>query len=46
MRKIKVDLELDEGEGYVMVSDRQKGLIAAVKRELSIGCVSDTSMAT
>ena len=35
MRKIKVDLGLDEGEGYVMVSDRQKGLIAAVKRALS-----------
>ncbi|XP_013745161.1 uncharacterized protein LOC106447729 [Brassica napus] len=35
VRKIKVDLGLDEGEGYVMVSDRQKGLIAAVKRALS-----------
>ncbi|XP_018435783.1 uncharacterized protein LOC108808082 [Raphanus sativus] len=31
---IKVDLGLEEGEGYVMVSDRQKGLIAAVKRAL------------
>ncbi|XP_056847240.1 uncharacterized protein LOC108836793 [Raphanus sativus] len=34
VKKIKVDLGLEEGEGYVMVSDRQKGLIAAVKRAL------------
>ena len=34
VEKIKVDLGLDEGDGYVMVSDRQKGLIAAVKRAL------------
>ena len=34
MRKIKADVGLDEGDGYVMVSDRQKGLIAAVKRTL------------
>ncbi|XP_048620186.1 uncharacterized protein LOC106408120 [Brassica napus] len=34
VEKIKVDLGLDEGDGYVMVSDSQKGLIAVVKREL------------
>ncbi|XP_024014025.1 uncharacterized protein LOC112088102 [Eutrema salsugineum] len=32
--KIKKDLDLGDGDGYVLVSDRQKGLINAVKREL------------
>ncbi|XP_024010115.1 uncharacterized protein LOC112085211 [Eutrema salsugineum] len=34
VRKIKVDLDLGDGEGYVMVSDRHKGLIYAVNLEL------------
>ncbi|XP_024006589.1 uncharacterized protein LOC112083091 [Eutrema salsugineum] len=33
-QKIKADLELGDGDGYVLVSDRQKGFLAAVKDEL------------
>ncbi|XP_018515142.1 uncharacterized protein LOC108872233 [Brassica rapa] len=36
VRKIKVDLGLNEGDRYIMVSDRQKGLIAAVKIALPL----------
>lgn len=36
VKKIKVDLGLNEGDGYIMVSDRQKGLIAVVKTELPL----------
>ncbi|XP_056847331.1 uncharacterized protein LOC108820195 [Raphanus sativus] len=34
VRMVKEDLGLEDGEGFVLVSDRQKGLIAAVKEEL------------
>ncbi|XP_013594896.1 PREDICTED: uncharacterized protein LOC106303080 [Brassica oleracea var. oleracea] len=34
VRMIREDLGLDDGDGFVIVSDRQKGLIAAVKEEL------------
>ncbi|XP_010431263.1 PREDICTED: uncharacterized protein LOC104715567 [Camelina sativa] len=34
MAWLKIDLELGDGDGYIMVSDRQKGLIKAVELEL------------
>ncbi|XP_048593485.1 uncharacterized protein LOC106412590 [Brassica napus] len=34
VRKIKHDLGLNQGLGYILVSDRQKGLISAVQTEL------------
>ncbi|XP_010456825.1 PREDICTED: uncharacterized protein LOC104738334 [Camelina sativa] len=34
VRKIKADLGLMDGDGYIIVSDRQKGLIRAVELEL------------
>ncbi|XP_010424758.1 PREDICTED: uncharacterized protein LOC104709915 [Camelina sativa] len=34
VNRLKIDLELGDGDGYIMVSDRQKGLIKAVELEL------------
>ncbi|KFK35617.1 hypothetical protein AALP_AA4G014500 [Arabis alpina] len=34
VNKLKVDLDLKDGDGYILVSDRQKGLIKAVELEL------------
>ncbi|XP_024007941.1 uncharacterized protein LOC112083950 [Eutrema salsugineum] len=34
VRMLKHDLELNDGDGFIMVFDRQKGLIAAVQMEL------------
>ncbi|CAA7055697.1 unnamed protein product [Microthlaspi erraticum] len=34
MNKIKVDLGLEDGDNYILVSDRQKGLISAAKKTL------------
>ncbi|XP_023644226.1 uncharacterized protein LOC111832118 [Capsella rubella] len=43
VNKVKADLGLGDGEGYIIVSDRQKGVIRAVQIELPkiehIGCV-------
>ncbi|XP_024011405.1 uncharacterized protein LOC112086665 [Eutrema salsugineum] len=34
VQKIKHDLTLNDGDGFIMISDRHRGLIAAVKLEL------------
>ncbi|XP_010468134.1 PREDICTED: uncharacterized protein LOC104748149 [Camelina sativa] len=34
VNRLKIDLELGDGDGYIMVSDRQKDLIKAVELEL------------
>ncbi|XP_019097455.1 PREDICTED: uncharacterized protein LOC104772659 [Camelina sativa] len=34
VKRLKTDLDLNEGDGYILVSDRQKGLIKAVELEL------------
>ncbi|CAA7018440.1 unnamed protein product [Microthlaspi erraticum] len=34
IKLIKADLGLEDGDGYVMISDRAKGLLSAVKAEL------------
>ncbi|CAA7041904.1 unnamed protein product [Microthlaspi erraticum] len=34
LRKLKIDLQLNDGDQYIIVSDRQKGLIKAVQVEL------------
>ncbi|CAA7021065.1 unnamed protein product [Microthlaspi erraticum] len=48
MNKIKFDLGLEDGDNYILASDRQKGLISAAKKTLpkNIECVLDTSMET
>ncbi|XP_019082513.1 PREDICTED: uncharacterized protein LOC104704215 [Camelina sativa] len=34
LEKLKVDFNLQEGQGFTIISDRQKGLLNAVEREL------------
>ncbi|XP_024016207.1 uncharacterized protein LOC112089690 [Eutrema salsugineum] len=34
VKKLKIDLDLKNGDGYIMMSDRHRGLIAAVDQEL------------
>ncbi|XP_010473749.1 PREDICTED: uncharacterized protein LOC104753156 [Camelina sativa] len=34
VNRLKIDLDLGDGDGYIMVSDRQKGLIKAVELQL------------
>ncbi|XP_010463024.1 PREDICTED: uncharacterized protein LOC104743671 [Camelina sativa] len=34
IKKLKVDLKLEDGDGFTLISDRQKGLLNAVDQEL------------